>query len=66
MNPSQAQGASLGLYQRFESLASLDEYFYSIPKAVMVKKYMVPFMTVYMILTSSSLSSVASWLIQLL
>jgi hypothetical protein len=45
MDPSQAKGASLGLYQRFESLATLDEYFYSEAKAVMVKKYMVPFMT---------------------
>jgi hypothetical protein len=55
MDPSQAKGASLGLYQRFESLATLDEYFYSEAKAVMVKKYMVPFMTVCILLTSSSL-----------
>lgn len=55
MDPSQAQGASIGLYQRFESSATLDEYFYSKAKAVMVKKYMVPFMTVYIVLTLSSL-----------
>ena len=46
LKPSQAKGASVGLFMRLFSAKDLDCYFNSEQKTVMAKKYIMPFMTV--------------------
>ena len=46
LRPSQAKGASVGLFMRLFSVKDLDDYFMSQQKTVMAEKYIVPFMTV--------------------
>lgn len=45
LKPSQAKGASVGLFMRLFSAKDLDCYFNSEQKTVMAKKYIMPFMT---------------------
>lgn len=46
LQPSQAKGASVGLFMRLFSTRDLDVYFASKQKNDMASKYIVPFMTV--------------------